>query len=203
MLLWPPHSCLKPAVTFLTDFADQAVLLPVALGLAIVLAVLGWRRGALAWIVGVFGTLTVMLALKLLFAACGPAMPLSGIRSPSGHTAAAAVVYGGLAALLGLPAAIALLLLAAAAMLFGASRLTLGIHTLPEVAIGAAVGCVGAALIVRLAGPRPPRMRNTALLAVLLATMVLFHGVHLHAEPAIGQIGHLLEVWPLSMCRPG
>ena len=42
-------------MTFLTDFADQAVLLPVAAGVAIMLLLLGWRRGALAWTVAVCG----------------------------------------------------------------------------------------------------------------------------------------------------
>jgi hypothetical protein len=34
---------------FVTDFADQAVVLPLALTICLALAVAGWRRGALAW----------------------------------------------------------------------------------------------------------------------------------------------------------
>ncbi len=186
-------------MTFLTDFADQATLLPVALGVAVVLGLCGWRRGALAWAAAVLGTFGAMLALKMLFTACGPLLlPGVGLRTPSGHTAAAAVIYGGLAALLGLPAAIALAISAAAAILVGASRLALGVHTIPEVVLGAVVGCIGAALMVRFVGPRSPRMRNAALLATVLVTLVLFHGAHLHAETAIGRLGRLL----LSVCRP-
>src|SRR5450432_1483592 len=59
-------------MNFLTDFADQAVVLPVAVVVAIVLAVMGWRRGALVWL-GVLGvTFGVILVLKLGFLACGP-----------------------------------------------------------------------------------------------------------------------------------
>ena len=32
-----------------TNFADQAVILPLAVGIALVFALSGWRRGALAW----------------------------------------------------------------------------------------------------------------------------------------------------------
>ena len=44
-------------MTFLTDFADQAVVLPLVLVLVLVLALVlaaqGWRRGAAAWLVAV------------------------------------------------------------------------------------------------------------------------------------------------------
>ena len=83
-------------MNFLTNFADEAVVLPLAVGVTIALYALGWRRGALAWAVAVGGTLALMLALKLVEFACGPSL----LRAPSGHTAAAAVVCGGLAVML-------------------------------------------------------------------------------------------------------
>lgn len=190
-------------MTFLTDFADQAVLLPVALTVAIVLALSGWRRGALAWIAAVLGTMGVMLALKLVFAACGDAMPVLGINSPSGHTAAAAMTYGGVAAVLGASGALVLALSGGAAVLFGISRIAIGAHSLPEVVVGAIAGVIGAVLVARLAGPRPARLRGAVLLVALIAVLALFHGVHLHAEPTIGRLGRLLEIWPLSACRRG
>ena len=49
-----------PTLTFLTDFADQAVVLPVAVAIAFVLAVAGWWRGLIAWLIGVGGTIAVM-----------------------------------------------------------------------------------------------------------------------------------------------
>ena len=81
---------------FLTDFADEAVVLPLIVAIGIALWLLGWRRGALAWIVTACLTLGAMLVLKLLAMACGP----DHLRTPSGHTAAAAFVTGSLAAIL-------------------------------------------------------------------------------------------------------
>jgi len=85
----------------LTDFADQAVVLPLIATVALMLGVLGWRRGALVWLVAVGLSFASVLVLKLVFATCGPAFGLAGLRSPSGHTAAAAVIAGGIAVALG------------------------------------------------------------------------------------------------------
>ena len=90
-------------MSFLTDFADQAVVLPVAGLVLVLLLAIGWRRGALAWAGCVAGVMAVMLALKLVTLACGWRVPWTGLSSPSGHTAASAVVYGGLLALLARP----------------------------------------------------------------------------------------------------
>ncbi|MBN9561482.1 MAG: phosphatase PAP2 family protein [Alphaproteobacteria bacterium] len=187
-------------MTFLTDFADQAVLLPVAAGVAIVLVLLGWLRGAMAWTVAVCGTLAVMLGLKMLFTVCGPAVPEFDIRTPSGHVAAAAVIYGGLAALFGLRPAMTILLSIGVALLVAVSRVTLEAHTPSEAFVGGLVGCAGAATVAILAGPKPPGMRHAPLIAVPLLLVVLLHGVHLHAEPTIGRLAHLLDTWPFSAC---
>lgn len=188
---------------FLTDFADQAVVLPVMLLVAAALALLGWRRGAAAWLVGVAGTLGVMLVLKLVFRACGELLPDVDLHNPSGHTAAAAVTYGGLVAMLGASGATALATALGAAVVFGFSRVALGAHTPPEVLLGGAVGLAGVALLVRLAGRPPPvRRRNFGLVAACLAAFLLFHGAHVHAETAIGRLARLLEVWPLAACKP-
>ena len=189
-------------MTFLTDFADQGVVLPVALTVALALMLLGWRRGVGAWLTGVLGTLAVMLVLKLLFGACGHVVPDLDIHSPSGHTAAAAVTYGGIFALLGASAGVTLAVSSAAAVAFGISRVVLGFHTPPEVVVGALVGLSGAALIARLAGRPPPLKRGrTHLLAAFLVVLLLFHGAHVHAETSIGRFARLLELWPLSACR--
>ena len=148
-------SYIGPAMMFLTDFADQAVMLPVVFAIAIVLAMQGWRRGALVWLGVVFVTFGVMLILKLVFLACSPLFDPIDVHSPSGHVAAATVVAGGLAALLTRRRASILPVAMLAAVVIGVSRLVLGMHSLPEVVLGALVGLAGAAALLALAGLPP------------------------------------------------
>ncbi len=166
---------------FLTDFADQAVLLPMALVVACCLWASGWSRGAGAWLAGVGTTLTAMLVLKIVFIACGPGREL---YSPSGHTAAAAVVSGGLMVVLlgrrewALPVAVA------AACLIGLSRLAIGAHVPLEVLVGGIVGAGGAVIIARTAGPMPEFSRGRVAMLALLV-VVFMHGIRMPAEAQI------------------
>jgi membrane-associated phospholipid phosphatase len=171
-------------MNFLTDFADQAVVLPIVLAVALVLAVLGWWRGALAWLAAIGMTFVAILVLKLGFMACEPVFGPWALRSPSGHTAAAAVVAGGLAALLSGRILIVLSVAALAAASVGATRVVLGLHSVPEVVLAAVVGIAGAAGLSWLAGS-PPMRRPVPLLAVAAALAVLLHGARLPAEGAI------------------
>jgi hypothetical protein len=54
------------AVEVLTDFADLAVLLPLATVVAATIAAMCWLRGALAWTVAVVGVLGTILVVKVL-----------------------------------------------------------------------------------------------------------------------------------------
>lgn len=187
---------------FLTDFGDQAVVLPLALAVALALVLAGWRRGAAAWLFVIAATLSIMLLGKMVVFACGP-LPQTGLKSPSGHTASAAVAWGGLLALLAprgwrpwLLAAVGAL---AAAVLIGGSRVALGMHSAADVLVGAGVGIAGAVLLARLAGDRPVGLRRGLPLAGVLAIVILFHGTHLHAEDEIARFSHLF--WPLTLCR--
>jgi len=205
----PPHpfltrNCVAAAhdprlfVNFLTNFADEAVVLPLALAVGIALLVLGWRRGAVAWMAAVGGTLALILVLKLAGWACGP--PLW--RTPSGHAAAAAVVCGGLALIVGRrdrPHRVLLIAVLAAAVV-GTSRLLLGAHSLPEVLVGGAVGIAGASLLARLAGPPPQGLRARWVAAVVVAVLVLFHGTRLPAEAHIGGLAFRLA-HQFRVCR--
>lgn len=169
---------------YLTDFADQAVIIPLVLAVAVALALQGWRRGAVTWLAVVFATFTATLGFKLMFLACSPLFGPMDVHSPSGHVAAATVVTGGLAAMLSrrrtsiLPAALI------AASVIGLSRLVLGMHSLPEVIVGALIGLAGAAALMRCAG-RPPELRIAPLVMVIVSVAALFHGLHLPAEAAI------------------
>ncbi len=190
---------------FLTDFADEAVMLPLAVIMCLALAAAGWRRGALAWATVVPATLLAVVAAKLAVVACGHFQPFHGLKSPSGHTASAAVIYGGLIALL-LPEPargarrpfVALLLASAFAMVFGATRLALHEHTRSDVLAGACLGIAGALALTRLAGPRPAGLRVAIPIAAALAVMMLLHGTHLRAEARIDRAAR--TIWPLTLC---
>ncbi|MEA2774744.1 MAG: superfamily, partial [Acetobacteraceae bacterium] len=71
-----------------------------------------------------------------------------------------------------------------AAVVIGVSRVLLGMHSLPEVVVGALLGLAGAAALLRFAGS-PPRLRIAPLIAVIVVVAGLFHGLHLPAEAAI------------------
>jgi membrane-associated phospholipid phosphatase len=176
-------------VTFITDLADQAVVLPLVLAIGIALLAQGWRRGAAAWAAAVVATFAVMLALKVVFLACSHSFGTIDIRTPSGHVAAAAVVTGGLAALLLRRRASVLPVAILAATVVGVSRLVLGAHSLPEVVLGAIVGLAGAL-------PTGLDVRRIAIIAA--AIVVVFHGLHFPAEAHIRstayRLAHMLAI---------
>ena len=177
----------------LTNFADQAVILPILALAAVGLLVSGWQRATLAWVIVVPGVLFVVLIGKIATIGCaGPMTQSIGLYSPSGHTASAAVVYGGLVALLvrtRWPERVALVSATVVAAVIGASRLLLGVHTVADVLVGAPVGILGAYALIRLAGPPPRRLRFGPVIGVvLLISVLLLHGTHLQAEAEIGKI---------------
>jgi membrane-associated phospholipid phosphatase len=169
---------------FLTDFADQAVVLPVVATVALMLAVLGWRRGALAWLAAIGVSFAAVLVLKLVFATCGPALGLAALHSPSGHTAAAAVMAGGVAVALGRGRWVVLASAGLGALLIGVTRVGLGLHTPVEVALGGILGVLGALGFTWLAG-KPPPLRLRWLFTAVVAVAFLLHGRHLEAESRI------------------
>ena len=69
---------------FLTDFADQAVILPLVFAIAAALAIQGWIRGAVVWLSVIFVTFGTILVLKLFFLA---ACRIGGTRSDDGWLA--------------------------------------------------------------------------------------------------------------------
>jgi membrane-associated phospholipid phosphatase len=172
-------------VTYLTDFADQAVIIPLVLAVAATLTIQGWRRGAIAWVVVVAATFAATLAFKLMFLGCSPLFGPMDVHSPSGHVAAATVVSGGLAAMLTRRRASILPAALVAACVIGLSRLVLGMHSLPEVIVGALIGLAGAAALLRFAGRPPPTVGVAPLVAVVVVVAAVFHGLHLPAEAAI------------------
>ncbi|WP_158746807.1 phosphatase PAP2 family protein [Acidisphaera sp. L21] len=188
---------------FLTDFADEAVILPLAATIAVVLAALGWWRGALAWTVSVSGVLGTMGFLKVLFVACYEPLSGLGIHSPSGHTAAATVTYGGILLLLGrgrVPMPLLVLVPPAITVVIAITRVSLGAHVPVETVVGGVVGLLGAAVLLPLAGPRPA-LRSWPVAVVVLAIMLCFHGMRLQAEQTIHNFAYLSWLPLSAMCR--
>jgi hypothetical protein len=188
---------------FLTDFADQAVMLPLAAAITLALALSGWWRGCAAWVVAVAGVLATIGVLKVLFFACFNVLGFTGIHSPSGHTASAAVIMGG-ALVLFLRGRVPLVVLAliplSLAILFGITRLAVHAHSVPEVIVGGGIGLIGAATLAVLAGPRPAVPGWPAALAAA-GILVGLHGLRLGAESALHSMA-LLNWLPLpEVCR--
>ena len=199
--------------SLITNFADQAVVLPLSAVVFGVFAFMQWWRGAIAWSVVVGSAFALILLFKLRFFACNQVLPEALVRNPSGHTAAAAVVYGSLAitivrfkwtvdrTLIPVTAAISALI----AVVIGASRLRLDKHSVLEVLIGAGIGVAGAVVFALLAGPPKgnPRFRRQLLLFVLV--IVVFYGVQLPVEHRLESIGkslrQLLTAADINICQ--
>lgn len=188
---------------FLTDFADQAVMLPFAAVVGLALALSGWWRGCAAWAVAVVGVLGSMAVLKYVFFACSSFLSGTGVQSPSGHTAAAAIIMGGALALFlrgRIPAVAVAAIPLGIAVLIGVTRLAVHAHSVPEVLFGGAVGLAGAGALVLLAGPRPPMAGWPAAVGAV-AVLVGLHGLHLRAETTLHHFS-LLTWLPLpAMCH--
>ncbi len=188
---------------YLTDFADQAVMLPLAGLITTTLLLSGWWRGAAAWVVAVVGVLGTLAVAKYVFFACFALLGGTGVHSPSGHTAAAAVIMGGALVLFlrgRVPGAVLVAIPVGFAVLFGISRLAVQAHTVPEVLAGGAVGLVGALVMAWLAGPRPP-MRGWPAALGAAAILIGLHGVRLHAETALHQSSLFTWVPLPAVCR--
>ena len=171
-------------MNYVTDFADQAVMLQVIVVMALTLGVLGWWRGAVAWLLAVGASFATVLVLKLLFVACGPALGVPALRSPSGHAAAAAILAGGVAVVMGTSRRRVAAVAGLAALVIGATRLALGLHTTTEVIVGGVLGVAGAVGFARTAGPEPA-LRLRWLFVVMMVVTLLLHGHHLNAEAHI------------------
>ena len=172
---------------FITDFADQAVMLPMALVMLLALCVLGWWRGALVWAAAACFTFGLVFLMKAGFVALSAEFGSDYQLSPSGHVASACIVYGGLAVLM-LRGAVPGLLVAAvpvtAAIVFGYTRLSLGMHSPAEVVIGAIVGLAGVKMLALTVGERP-RLTAWPLTLAGGVTALAMHGLHMPAEQAI------------------
>lgn len=187
-------------VHFVTNLGDQAVIIPLMLAVGLVLMLAGWWRGAAAWFLVVPATLGAVLFAKMSTKACQGLIPPVELYSPSGHTAAAAIVYGGVLALaLGGRFLVPALCAASVALAVGLTRVALNVHTVADVIAGGLLGTAGVVVLAHLAGPRPALRRGWAMVAAAMLLVVgTFHGRHVYAEGAIGDLAR--SIWPFRIC---
>jgi membrane-associated phospholipid phosphatase len=191
---------MHPIWSFVTDFGDTAVTVPLALLMAVFLFAARQFRLALGWCLAIVGCAGTIAALKLLLNICGYPMVGPALASPSGHTAMSAAVYGGFAAVLGTslarPGRDAVIAGAATLMLaIAASRAVLDYHSPLEVAVGLGVGGLTLAGIVALvAYCRPGRLPMALLAAAAFLLALVFHGDRWPAERAIHRVGGWLDL---------
>lgn len=185
--------------TFVTDFGDSALTLPLAALTLIFLLASTWRRAAFAYLLAVGSAGLGIGFLKLLLASCGK--PLAGLQltDPSGHAAMSAAIYGALALAIGraLPVRFRLWPIIAATLLVAGialSRVLLQAHSPAEVAAGLIVGALSILLFRKVLGPgQAPALRLAWFALGAIAVAIAMHGTRWPIEQWIEDIGHLIR----------
>jgi membrane-associated phospholipid phosphatase len=172
-----------------TDAGDSGFLLPMALVGVAMLWFFHSRR--LAWLLlrSVLLAGFLITALKVLFLSCA-AHWVPGLLSPSGHACLSAVVYGTLGTVFAARPWPARALIGTLVVLFVAtiavSRVTLGVHTLLEVAVGLIVGGLAHWWFAHsYAKMAPLRVDAKTFGVALTVTVLVAFGVRLPAESFI------------------
>ncbi len=188
-----------------THLGATPLLAPFSLLIALWLLLrVGWRE-SLLWCCSVMGVGLLVAALKIWFSACDT--HLGDIRSPSGHTAFAAIAYGGftviaMARSLSLRAILFRIVILAGIVLIGVSRVAVHAHTWGEVWSGLAIGLLGVTTfaIGYRADVRPPyRLAGGLLIAVGIAALLMPKTVFV-LEPYLMQIAQWLQPNAALLC---
>jgi membrane-associated phospholipid phosphatase len=194
-----------------TDFGDSEVLSLATLAATAVLFCEGERRAAARFFLTMCCTAVVIGIGKIIFLGCGGSYSERlHISSPSGHTALTTAFCIATATQLSTCRSRALqfaIWFASAGAIFSVSvsRVLLGYHSKPEVALGFLVGCA-TAWVVRRSLPLSPTPKPSnpthlaAFIAAIVAMAILFHGRHFPAERVVRFIaGYVHEYVPI--CR--
>ena len=188
-------------MTFLTDFGDLAVLLPLGGAILLWLLMVRSRHAAAWWLLALVLCIGAIGLLKMYFFACPTFIP---VRSPSGHTGLAVLIYGAIAGFVALNASgwvRAAALGAGVTLITGIalSRLALGAHNTVEVLIGCAIGAAALGLFARggAANFRQPSMPTRRLLLAVVVIVAVMHGHELRAEAMLQAVGLYLKGNPL------
>jgi membrane-associated phospholipid phosphatase len=156
----------------ITAFGDPGFILAASLGLAAALIAAGDRRTAVALLVAIATSATIIAAAKIGFMAFGA----PHLHSPSGHAAIATTFFFSLGATLlktRAPARAGAAACGIFALIIAASRVLIGVHSVAEAAIGVAIGFSAFVLFHNLAAPRTAVGQGP--LVVCFATAICLH----------------------------
>jgi PAP2 superfamily len=174
----------------LTDLGDPTLLLLGGLGVFFYLWSDDERRAlARSWAVA-FGLCVFLTIISKFAFYLGNQRISSALRSPSGHVAIATGFYGCCALMLaaGRGQTLRVLICVGTVMLVGmlaASRLMLGLHTVPEIAVGFAIGAFSLVVFgIHLSGEQPIMLNAGQVIALLLLIGVA-HSSHVDGETLI------------------
>lgn len=148
-----------------------------------------------------------IIALKLVFHACGHTITDVHVISPSGHVAFGTVFYGAVAIMLAAGHSRSLRLLARVATILlllaiGISRVRVGAHSTAEVLIGFVVGGAAVALFAFLhAWASRPKLPWIPVAAGFAAALVLLGGNHFSLERNIAGYARRMAA-SLDVCAP-
>lgn len=187
------------ALHMITNLGDSGFLTVVAFLAAAYLYFIGNQRAAGALCFALISCLLLMTLLKIGFIACHQLIPSWHIRSPSGHAAMAAAIWGTLAAIIashfeGWKRVLAPVLAALLVLFIALSRLLLHAHTLNEVLLGLFLGSLIAFLGHLMLKNAPKIAFKARFLALIIAfSMLLIYGARTPAEGLITRFAHYLR----------
>ena len=197
----------------ITDFGDSEVLSFGTLSACVILAITGERRASARLLLTMLTTATIIGLTKIYFLGCGNSYSHAlHVYSPSGHAALTTAFCGAIATYAAsrrsrLKQAIIWFCALTATLCISASRVLLGYHSLTEIVIGFAVGCISVLLMNRfvILQDRSTPSDHRQLVYLVAGVIVVGIGVHGHHFPAERIIRFVARHLPeyVSACREG
>jgi len=184
-------------LTSLTNLADLAVVLPLAIAILLWLLVMRSAWAAIWWSIVVAICIGGTAVLKIYFFACPP---IADLHSPSGHTSLGTLVYG---AVIMFTAAETQGWQRRAVTAFGTlfilsiaiSRVLLHAHTMVEILSGLLIGGVALAIFTKAyLSHHPVRVWLQPLVLAVVIILIIFHGHELRAEEFLDNVSAYLEI---------
>jgi len=172
----------------ITSLGGAGMTLPLAVAIALWLALgYSWRMAA-GWLLLLGAAIGVVTVTKLAFLGWGVGVRELDFTGVSGHAMLSTAVYPVAFFLMLLPATRAIrlfgvLLGLAAGVAVGLSRVALSAHSPSEAGTGCLTGALAALLFVRIVWNREPgRMSALPVAVSMLMLAVLMHGVHVPTQ---------------------